>query len=75
MLEVRDHQARIVNHVVQAVEDGHKAIPLESPTGSGRSLMAHLVAQRLHDRYGWTAGWTGPGPARQRGSRRPPRPV
>src|ERR1035437_3222718 len=58
LLQIRDYQGRIVDHAIKAVEDGHKSILIESPTGSGKSLMAHLVAQRLHEKYGWTAGWT-----------------
>ena len=58
MLEVRDYQARIVERTLQAVQDGHRHVLIESPTGSGKSLMAHLIAQALHEKYGWTTGWT-----------------
>ena len=58
MLQVRDYQQRIVDHVVQAVEDGHKSVLIESPTGAGKTVVAHLVAKRLHEMYGWTTGWT-----------------
>jgi superfamily II DNA or RNA helicase len=57
-LEVRDYQQRIVANVLDAVQDGHKSVLLESPTGAGKSLMAHLVAKELYRRYGWKTGWT-----------------
>jgi len=57
-VQARDYQQRIVDHVVQAVEESHKSVLIESPTGSGKTVMAHLVAQKLHEKYGWTTGWT-----------------
>jgi superfamily II DNA or RNA helicase len=58
MLEVRDYQSRIVDRTLQAIEDGHKNVLIVAPTGAGKSLMGHLVAKALHEKYGWTAGWT-----------------
>ena len=57
-LETRDYQARIVGNVLDAVQDGHKSVLLESPTGAGKTVMAHLVAQELYRKYGWKTGWT-----------------
>ena len=49
-VQARDYQQRIVDHVVQAVEESHKSVLIESPTGSGKTVMAHLVAQKLHEK-------------------------
>jgi len=58
MIEVRDYQTRIVQKTLDAIRDGHRHILLESPTGSGKTVIAHLVAKRLHELYGWRIGWT-----------------
>jgi superfamily II DNA or RNA helicase len=57
-LELRDYQSRIVERTLQAIVDGHHHILIESPTGSGKTVIAHLIAQRLHQQYGYRAGWT-----------------
>ncbi|MFA9479359.1 DEAD/DEAH box helicase [Phycisphaerales bacterium AB-hyl4] len=58
MLEPRDYQQRIIEQALAAVDEGHRSILIESPTGSGKTIMAHLIAQALHRRYGWRSGWT-----------------
>lgn len=57
-IEQRPYQHKIVERTVQAVADGHQNILIESATGSGKTLMALMVIQALHEKYGWTAGWT-----------------
>lgn len=58
MLETRDYQSRILQRTLQAIDEGHRHILIESPTGSGKTVIAHLIAQALHDRHGWQVGWT-----------------
>lgn len=58
MIETRDYQQRIIQRALQAIEEGHRYILIESPTGSGKSIMGHLIAQELHRKYGWQSGWT-----------------
>lgn len=58
MIETRDYQQRIVQRAIEAVEEGHRYILIESPTGSGKSIMGHLIAQKLHEKFGWQSGWT-----------------
>jgi superfamily II DNA or RNA helicase len=57
-LELRDYQSRIVDRTLQAIVDGHRHILIESPTGSGKTVIGHLIAQRLHQIYGYKSGWT-----------------
>ena len=52
------YQHKIVERTVQAVADRHQNILIESATGSGKTLMALMAIQALHEKYGWTAGWT-----------------
>ena len=56
-VESRDYQARIINKALDAVDDGHKSILIESATGSGKTIMALTIAQNLHERLGYNAGW------------------
>ena len=58
MIETRDYQQRIIQRAIEAVEEGHRYILIESPTGAGKSIMGHLIAQKLHEKYGWQTGWT-----------------
>ena len=57
-IEKRDYQVRIVERTLQAIKEGHQNVLIESTTGSGKTCMGHVIAQRLHDLYGWRAGWT-----------------
>ena len=58
MLETRPYQTRIVERALKAVEDSHRNVLLESACGSGKTIMAHLIAKGLYERYGWKTGWT-----------------
>jgi len=58
MIEARDYQTRIVERTIKAVQDGHRHILIEAPTGAGKTVMGHLVAKRLHELFGWRTGWT-----------------
>jgi superfamily II DNA or RNA helicase len=58
MLEIRDYQTRIVERTMAAIAEGHRHILIESPTGSGKTICGHLIAQRLYDTYGYRSGWT-----------------
>ncbi len=58
MIETRDYQTRIIDHTLAAIEEGHRNILIESPTGAGKTVVAHLIARSLHERYGWRSGWT-----------------
>lgn len=58
IIETRDYQQRIIKKTLAAVEDNHRNILIESATGSGKTLMAHLIARELFEKYGWKSGWT-----------------
>lgn len=57
MVEAREYQQRIIRNTLDAVEEGHKHILIEAPTGAGKTIIAHLIAIELYKRYGYTAGW------------------
>jgi len=57
MIETREYQTRIIDTVIAAVADGHSHILIEAPTGAGKTIIAHLIAQRLYEIYGYGAGW------------------
>jgi superfamily II DNA or RNA helicase len=58
IIQFRDYQHRVVSNTIQAIEEGHKSILIESPTGSGKTIMAHMIAKLLHERFGYRSGWT-----------------
>lgn len=58
MLESRDYQQRIVKKVMAAIENGHKNILIESPTGSGKTVTGHIILGELYKKHGWNATWT-----------------
>jgi superfamily II DNA or RNA helicase len=58
MIEIRDYQTRIIQRTLDAVKEGHRHILIEAATGAGKTVMAHLIAQQLHQLYGWRTGWT-----------------
>jgi superfamily II DNA or RNA helicase len=57
-LEPRPYQERIVARAVDCFcNKGLRSVLIESPTGSGKTIMALLVAQALQDRLGVRVGW------------------
>jgi superfamily II DNA or RNA helicase len=57
-LEPRPYQVRIVAKAVAAfAERGLRSVLIESPTGSGKTVMALLVARTLQERLGLSVGW------------------
>jgi len=58
MIETRDYQQRIIQRTLDVVEQGARFILIESACGSGKTVMGHLIAQRLHEKYGYKSGWT-----------------
>lgn len=56
-LHPRDYQLRIIKNTLKAVEDGHKSILIESPTGSGKTSIAHAILANLKHKYKWSSGW------------------
>ena len=53
----REYQTRIISNVVRAIKEGKKSVLIQSPTGSGKTLMALWLAQKLYDLYGYDVGW------------------
>ncbi len=58
MLEHRDYQRRIIDRTLAAVDQGHRSILIEAACSAGKTVIAHVIAQRLYELFGWTAGWT-----------------
>lgn len=56
--EPRPYQTRIVSKVYDAfTERGLRSILIESPTGSGKTIMALLIAKAMHEHAGMKIGW------------------
>jgi superfamily II DNA or RNA helicase len=57
-LEPREYQARIIDKVIDSFKvANHKSVLLESPTGSGKSLMGLIICKFLEDEMGLSVGW------------------
>jgi superfamily II DNA or RNA helicase len=54
--ETRPYQLRIVSRTLQYIDDSLSRILIESPTGSGKSVMGLLLAREF-ERRGWSIGW------------------
>lgn len=57
-IETRPYQVKIIGRTVEAVKEGHQNILIESATGSGKTIMALLIARQLYEERGWVTGWT-----------------
>jgi superfamily II DNA or RNA helicase len=56
--EPRAYQTRIVTKAVaQFAEKNMRSVLIESPTGSGKTIMALLIAKAMHDLTGAKIGW------------------
>jgi superfamily II DNA or RNA helicase len=58
LVEDRPYQIRVVNNTLKAVTEGHKSVLIESPTGSGKTIMALRIAKKLIEERNWRVGWT-----------------
>ena len=56
-LQNRDYQDRVVSKAIDFFEDKHKSVMIESPTGSGKTIMALRVLKHFEDLYGYTVNW------------------
>src|SRR5256885_4914157 len=57
-LEPRPYQTRIVGRAVDLfAEQGLRSVLIESPTGSGKTVMGLLVAKTLQEQLGLRVGW------------------
>lgn len=59
-IEARDYQTRVTSLALTHFADGSNSVMIESPTGSGKTVMGHLVAKCLQQMYpdlviGWVA--------------------
>jgi len=57
-IQNRPYQTRVIDKVMAAIEEGHQNILVCSPTGSGKTIMAHEVARRLYEEKQWKYCWT-----------------
>lgn len=57
VLENREYQDRAVNRTLALFKEGFKNLLLESPTGSGKTIMGLRVAKHFEDTYGWRTNW------------------
>jgi hypothetical protein len=58
LAEPRPYQQRIITKVVTGfAEEGLRSIMIDSPTGSGKSIMALLACKAMQELYGASVGW------------------
>jgi hypothetical protein len=58
IIEPRAYQERIVQKTLKAIDEGHQNILIESPMGSGKTVMGLMIARALNEQFGWKTGWT-----------------
>ncbi len=55
--ESRDYQNRVVDQVIRHFEAGDRTVMIESPTGSGKTIMAMRVLKHFEDGHGLRSNW------------------
>ena len=58
IIQTRDYQVRVLSKTLAAINEGHRNILIEAPTGAGKTIMALMLAKKLHQLFGWKTGWT-----------------
>jgi len=56
-LQQRDYQDRVVDKALGFIESGDASVLIESPTGSGKTIMGLRICRFLEERYGWRTNW------------------
>jgi len=56
-LESRDYQDRVVDRTIGYLEGEENSVLIESPTGSGKSIMGLRITKYLEDKYGYRTNW------------------
>ena len=56
-LQQRDYQDRVVDKSVGFFKGGENSVLIESPTGSGKTIIGLRICQHLAELYGWRANW------------------
>src|SRR4051794_18405911 len=57
-LQTRPYQQRIVSRTVELFcNQNLRSILIDSPTGSGKTVMALLIARQMQEQLGITVGW------------------
>lgn len=56
-IAARPYQARIVHKTLGYVQEGINSVLVESPTGSGKTLMGLMIASALQSQHGFKIGW------------------
>lgn len=56
-LQQRDYQDRVVSKVIGFFDAGDSTVMIESPTGSGKTIMALRVLKHFEEKHGFRANW------------------
>lgn len=56
-LEPRDYQDRVMEKLVGIFMDGYSSAQVNSPTGSGKTVMGLAFARHLEDYFGYRTNW------------------
>lgn len=57
-IETRDYQTRIIQKALDYTKSDNKSVLIESPTGSGKSIMGLLICKHLQEKHGYSVGWS-----------------
>jgi len=57
LLETRDYQERVIRRTIAHFEAGDQTVMIESPTGSGKTIMALRIVQHFEAAYGFRTNW------------------
>lgn len=53
----RDYQTRVIEKTLAFFEAGDTSVLIESPTGSGKTIMALSICKQLEEKYGFRTNW------------------
>jgi len=53
----RDYQTRIIEKTIAFFEAGDSSVLIESPTGSGKTVVALAICKHLEQKYGFRTNW------------------
>ena len=57
-MEQRGYQDRVVERTLKLFGEGFTSILIESPVGSGKTIMALRIVKALEEKLGLTTNWT-----------------
>lgn len=56
-IQEREYQKRVIESCVDYIEQDYDSVLIESPTGSGKTIMGLIIGRYLELKYGYSIGW------------------